>query len=121
MTAYLFSPAEAMDELRAQQRQSRKTKVQPSQRNRKKGRPKRRPGQRYRVGSYAYAIRRACVKAGVPHWHPHQLRHNAATEIRREAGLDAARAVLGHRTPAITEVYAEIDTAKAAAVMEKLG
>jgi integrase len=53
MTAYLFSPAEAMDELRAQQRQSRKTKVQPSQRNRKKGRPKRRPGQRYRVGSYA--------------------------------------------------------------------
>jgi integrase len=54
-------------------------------------------------------------------WHPHQLRHAKATEIRREAGLDAARAVLGHRTPAITEVYAEIDTAKAAAVMEKLG
>ena len=54
-------------------------------------------------------------------WYPHQLHHAKATEIRREAGLDAARAVLGHRTPAITEVYAEIDTAKAAAIMEKLG
>jgi integrase len=54
-------------------------------------------------------------------WHPNQLRHAAATEIRREAGLDAARAVLGHRSPQITEVYAEIDVRKAAAVMEKLG
>jgi integrase len=54
-------------------------------------------------------------------WHPHRLRHTKATEIRREAGLDAARAVLGHRSPAITEVYAEIDVGKAAEVMEKLG
>ena len=54
-------------------------------------------------------------------WHPHQLRHTKATEIRREAGLDAARAVLGHRTPAITEVYAELDMTKAAEVMERLG
>jgi len=54
-------------------------------------------------------------------WHPNQLRHSAATDIRREAGLDAARAVLGHRSPRITEVYAEIDLAKAAQVMEKLG
>lgn len=121
LSAYLFSPAETMAALRAEQRQKRKTKVQPSQQDRRKKRPERKPGQRYTVGAYAYAIRRACIKAGVPHWHPHQLRHNAATEIRREAGLDAARAVLGHRTPAITEVYAEIDTAKAAAVMEKLG
>jgi integrase len=121
LSAYLFSPAEAMEALRAEQRQQRKTKVQPSQQSRKKKRPKRKPGQRYTVGAYAYAVRRACLKAGVPHWHPHRLRHNAATEIRREAGLDAARAVLGHRTPAVTEVYAEIDTAKAAAVMERLG
>jgi integrase len=55
------------------------------------------------------------------HWNPNQLRHSAATEIRREAGLDAARAVLGHRSPQVTEVYAEIDAAKAARVMEKLG
>jgi integrase len=54
-------------------------------------------------------------------WTPNQLRHTKATEIRREAGLDAARAVLGHRSPAITEVYAELDTAKAAEIMERLG
>jgi integrase len=54
-------------------------------------------------------------------WHPSQLRHTKATELRREFGLDAARAVLGHRSPQVTEVYAEIDVAKAAQAMEKLG
>jgi integrase len=54
-------------------------------------------------------------------WHPNRLRHTRATEIRREAGIDAARAVLGHRAPQITETYAELDVNKAAAVMEKLG
>jgi hypothetical protein len=34
------------------------------------------------------------------HWHPHQLRHNAATELRREFGLDTARVILGHRSTA---------------------
>jgi integrase len=119
--AYLFSPRETMDALRLKQRQERKTKVQPSQMNRRKRNPRRKPGDRYRVGSYAVAIARACEKAGVPHFHPHQIRHTKATEIRREAGLDAARAVLGHRSPTITEVYAEIDVNKAAEVMEKLG
>ena len=57
----------------------------------------------------------------VPHWHPNQLRHTKATEIRREAGLDAARVVLGHRSPQITEIYAEIDLNKAAEVMARLG
>jgi integrase len=54
-------------------------------------------------------------------WHPNQLRHAKATELRREFGLDAARAVLGHRSPQITEVYAEIDADKAARVMEQRG
>jgi integrase len=119
--AYLFSPREAMDALRVQQRRDRKTPVQPSQVNRRKRKPRRKPGGRYRVGSYAMAICRACIEAGVPHFHPHQIRHTKATEIRREAGLDAARAVLGHRSPKITEVYAEIDVNKAAEIMERLG
>jgi integrase len=89
------------------------------------------------VGSYEHAITKACRKADakahedhpdipreqvlIPHWHPNQLRHTKATEIRREVGLDSARAVLGHRSPAVTEVYAELDRAKAAEVMERLG
>ncbi len=56
-----------------------------------------------------------------PNWHPHQLRHNAATRLRREFGLDVARAVLGHSSPAVTEVYAELDQAKAADAMARIG
>jgi integrase len=143
--AYLFSPRDAMEAHRAERRRRRQTKVQPSQVCRRKARPKRQPGQRYTVDSYRTAVQRgieaanraalcdACKAPGaeelcdacrcrqVPQWHPHQLRHTKATEIRREAGLDAARAVLGHRSPAITEVYAELDVGRAAEVMEKLG
>jgi integrase len=54
-------------------------------------------------------------------WHPHQLRHTAATAIRKEFGLDVARVILGHRSPQITELYAELDTNRAAEVAEKIG
>jgi len=143
--AYLFSPREALADLRAKQRQARKTKVQPSQLDRRKRNPRRLPGEHYPVCGYSHAVRKAitrantdrackpckelepkvrcakCQAGAIPHWHPHQLRHTKATEIRRECGLDAARAVLGHRSPAITEVYAELDASKAAEVMERLG
>jgi integrase len=54
-------------------------------------------------------------------WAPNQLRHAKATELRLKAGIEAARVVLGHRSPKTTEVYAEIDGNKAAEVMAKLG
>lgn len=54
-------------------------------------------------------------------WHPHQLRHNAATRIRREHGIDAARAVLGHRGLAVTDVYAEIDANLAVQIARQTG
>jgi integrase len=129
--AYLFSPAEAMAERRAEWRRNRKSKVQPSQRDRRKARPKRKPGDRYDTRSLyhavAYGIRKAqtaAKQAGerpIPDWHPNQLRHNAATRLRREFGLDVARAVLGHSSPVVTEVYAELDGAKAAEAMERVG
>jgi len=37
------------------------------------------------------------------------------------AGLDAARAVCGHRSPQVTETYAEIDIGKAAEIMAQIG
>lgn len=119
--AYLFSPRRALEELRAEWRRGRKTKVQPSQQCRRSRRPKRRPGERYTTSSYGHSVRRACLKAGVVAWHPHQLRHTRATELRRAFGLDIARTVLGHRSPAITEAYAELDSAKASEVMARLG
>jgi integrase len=54
-------------------------------------------------------------------WHPHQLRHNAATTIRKEFGIELARIVLGHRTADITATYAEADQAAAMNAMGKLG
>jgi integrase len=119
--AYVFSPHETMQALRKQQRQERKTKVQPSQRNRRKRRPKCKPGKRYKTGSYNYAVVRACAKAGVPSFHVHRLRHNAGTEVRKTFGLDAARALLGHKSPKVTEEYAELDLAKAVAVAAAVG
>jgi integrase len=57
----------------------------------------------------------------VPHWHPHQLRHSAATRLRKEFGLDVARVILGHSSPAVTEVYADPDREKALNAMGQIG
>ena len=102
--AYLFSPAEAMQERRAELRARRKTRVQPSQPDRSKARPRKAPGVRYTVASYRKAIQAACRKAGVASWHPHQLRHSAATEIRKRFGLEASRVILGHEDVRATQI-----------------
>lgn len=145
MSRNTYFSRESMNAFRAEQRGNRKSKVQPSQAHRSKARPRKRPGERYTSRSYAQAIAKAVEKANtaracepcklrrpeerchtckanaIPHWHPHQLRHTKATQIRKQFGLDAARAVLGHRSPKVTEVYAEIDVNKAAEVMTMLG
>ena len=79
------------------------------------------PGERYTAGSVRQAIHRACKKAGVDAWHTHQLRHNAATFLRKEFGIEAARVVLGHASSAVTEVYAELDLTRAADIMSQVG
>ena len=55
-------------------------------------------------------------------FHPHQLRHNAGTSIRREFGLEAAQLALGHASAVVTDaVYAERDRAKVIEIMRKIG
>ena len=73
---------------------------------------------KYDKDTYCHAVKYAITaarKAGIEviDFHPHQLRHNAATRIRKELGLDAARAVLGQSTLQMAKEYAEIDQAKA--------
>jgi integrase len=138
LTAHLFDPQDAMNAFYAERRRNRKTPMTPSQRKRtKKSHPKVTPMDHYTSESYRRAIARACEKADkvareqhpdakpddvfVPAWHPHQLRHNAATRLRKEFGIEAARVVLGHRTAAVTEVYAEMDHAKASSIMGRVG
>jgi integrase len=117
----LFSPREATEERRAEARRRRKTKVQPSQECRAKRKPRRGAGMCYTPMTYRNAVAYGCTRANVPHWHPNQLRHNAATLLRRDFGLDTARAVLGHSSTAVTELYAELDRSKAAEAMERIG
>jgi integrase len=126
----------------------RKTKVYPSElrgrqrrRDARQDKPRKRPLRaHYDTASYYKAVvygieaaNRARLAEGgakgidpekielVPHWHPHQLRHNAATALRREHGIEVARIILGHRSAAITEVYAEVDHTRAIDVMARIG
>jgi integrase len=136
--AYCFDPRETVRKKIETQRAKRKTHVQPSQRNRKKPNPKRLPGVFYKTNAYLWAITRAVKNANkkileeaeemgidnpvlMPHWHPNQLRHSAATMIRRDFGLEAAQVILGHSKADVTQIYAERDTSKAIEVVRKIG
>ncbi len=134
---FIFRPVDSMHGHRARQRAARKTKVQPSQADRSKLNPKRKPRTAYTKDSYNRAIRRACDRADaaarklnpeapaeqrlVPRFHPNQLRHSAATELRRRFGLEAAQVILGHAKADVTQVYAERDFGLAARVMREIG
>jgi integrase len=54
-------------------------------------------------------------------WHPNQLRHSVATEVRAKFGLEAAQVLLGHSNADVTQTYAERDMAKAREVARKIG
>lgn len=121
-TGCLFSPALAREERFARMRAARKTPVQPSQKaGRAKAKPAKGPGEAYDRESYTKAVATAAKKAGVPHWHPHQLRHTAATLIAREAGWEAARVFLGHRSLDTTRIYAEDDLVAVEEVVRRVG
>ncbi|GAA2343399.1 tyrosine-type recombinase/integrase [Dactylosporangium salmoneum] len=54
-------------------------------------------------------INKAGTDAGLPHIHPHQLRHTLATQaINRGMSLEAIAALLGHRSMDMTLRYAKI-------------
>jgi integrase len=136
--AYCFSPAESEEKRHFEQRAKRQSKVQPSQRNRKKSRPLRSPQAWYSKDSFRRAIARAINKANkqiqkeaeemgienpalISCWHPNQLRHSAATTIRKQFGLEAAQVILGHAKADVTQIYAERDSAKAIEVVKQIG
>jgi len=64
------------------------------------------PFDRRTIHRYVAAVAR---RAGIAHVHPHQLRHTLATQcINRGMSLEAIAALLGHRSPRMTLVYARI-------------
>jgi integrase len=111
----LFSPAKQSEERRISLRDKRKTPVQPSQRNRKKDKPKRTPGAAYTPESVCRAVAKACRKAGVEPWSPYQLRHLVAAELRERFSLEHVRAALGHSHASMSAHYASGADARLAA------
>jgi integrase len=118
---YLFSPRRAREERYAAMRAARKNNVPPSQRDRRKANPKRKPAGRYDVSPYDHAITTACGKAGVPLWRPNQLRHTFATRVRKEHGPEAVQVLLGHSKADVTQIYAEKNEALAVGIAAKIG
>ena len=107
----------------------------------------RRPKDQIDVTLYGRAIGAACAKAR-PHptlgnirpkdrtadqaneykrwmmengWNPNQLRHNAATRLRKRFGIETARIILGHSSAFTTEIYAEADVEKAMLAIGQAG
>ncbi len=136
--AYCFSPAESVAKRKEELRSRRKSPIRSSQIDRRKPRPERKPGDRYLKDAYATAVRRSIATANriaakeaaargeeapdpIPHWHPNQLRHSAATEIRKLFGLEAAQVALGHSRADVTQMYAERDCKLAAEVARRIG
>ncbi len=72
--------------------------------------------------AYSGAVRAAVqAVAGAARWTPNMLRHSAGTRIRKRFGIDAARAVLGHTSTTMTEVYAERDRRAAIDIATAIG
>lgn len=63
-------------------------------------------GEMWRTDSYTGSIAAACRRADIKPWGANRLRHAFATQVRRQFGLDAARAVLGHTGGGcVTDIY----------------
>ena len=117
----LFSPAEAETDRRG-----------PTNYNTKHP-----PGETYQPRSYRRAIWRACLRVHpytdemTKHerkehrervcWHPHQLRHNYGTMIRKTFSLEEAQNMLDHSSVEMTRVYADRDRDQALEIARQVG
>jgi integrase len=119
VNAPLFNPREALRETAELRRTG------PGRRPNQKPNPRktaRTMGSTYTAASYGRAIKRACELVHIdPPWTPHQLRHAAASRLRKEFGIELARIVLGHSSAITTENYAEADRKKAFSAVGKIG
>lgn len=121
---HCFSPADSEAKRLAERHTRRKTPLSCGNRpgsSQVKASPIRQVGTHYTKDSYGRAVARACTAAKVEPWSPNRLRHSYATEVRKRFGLEAAQVTLGHSTCSVTQVYAERDNEKGAAVARLIG
>lgn len=119
----LFSARTAWEEFVTEKRSRRQTAETKQMRERDARRATAEPvAEFFTVDEYRRAIERACDRAEVPRWSPHRLRHAAGTRIAKDAGIEAARAALGHSDTSTTRRYAHgADVAIAKSVAGRLG
>jgi integrase len=129
-SAYCFSPADSERKRRAAAHDRRVVPLSYGNRSgtNRTRKPRRSAGDRYDVASYRRAITRAVDRvneespeAPLADWSPNQLRHQTATEVRRQFGLEAAQVVLGHSSADVSQIYAERDLAAAEKIMAAVG
>lgn len=75
----------------------------------------------YSVSSVRCAIKRAMKRGNVQEWTTNQLRHTAGTVVREQFDLDAAQAILGHKTAVATQIYASVRQRRADEVALLIG
>lgn len=80
-----------------------------------------RRGHKINRNLFGAAIWQACRKAGIERWSPNQLRHSAATKIRKQFGAEAAQIILGHSNLSTTEIYAEKNINQAVQIARDFG
>lgn len=123
VSAPLFSPREVVAEYHRVRAENRVTPASCGNRpgSNRQSAPKRSPRDAYTTNSYAVAIRRTCKRLDIPVWSPNQLRHNYATHVRAEHGIDAAATLLGHARVETTQIYAELAHEKAKSIARQIG
>lgn len=112
----IFSPRRHVDERRRAMREARQTELTPSQRARDAGRS-RRHGTQFRVDNYGKAILRACDRAKVARFGPHEVRHGFLTRAASTFGVVAASVAANHHNLTTTQGYLHPDRADAARVV----
>lgn len=138
--AFCFSPAEADQHRRAKLTAQRKTPLSCGNKvgsNRREN-PQVSPGEVYDSAAFAKAVRYAIDAINkeikekaeeegiknpklIPEWTPYQLRHTAATKVRKEMGYETAGATLGHTNMSATTIYAERNQGLADEAARRLG
>lgn len=141
LQAFIFQPADALVSSQEKRDERGTCKMNPALRAQKRAsdlRRRRRRGlrsrtaPRYTTHTYYNTIRKACIKEdaarraagderGFPLWHPHQLRHNCATLIRKQFDRETAQVICGHANGETTEIYTEEQKERAIAAIAKVG
>ena len=134
--SFCFTPADSERQRRAKLTENRKTPLSCGNTvgSKMKKMPTRKPGEVYDTNSFRKAAKyamTACRKEirtnggdankEMPYWTLYQLRHTAATKVRKEFGYESAGATLGHTKMSATEIYAERNQGLADEAARRLG